>query len=181
MFPKKYLNILFFFFISISCTSELDFSQIDDYNAQPEYIGSIAFFSILPPQFYNQSGVQVTERTDITDLRFFENPFIENNLVKLDFNVEIKNEYNTAFVVQVSLLDESGNDTYVFQELNIPANKLDYKFKETIEVNTNQNVKNTSKVKIVVKFFDTSFVINPNATTEFQFKSSSKIYLDTTK
>ena len=179
MFPKKYLNILFLFFISISCTNELDFSQIDDYSAKPEYIGAVTYFTVLPLQFFNQSGVQETERTDITDFKIFENDYLKKNLVKIDFNVEIKNEYNTAFVIQANLLDENGNDIYVFKELTVAANNLDYKFIETIEVSANPNIKNTAKVKVVVKFADSSVVVDPNAKTEFQFKSSVKIYLDT--
>jgi hypothetical protein len=162
-----------------SCSEKLDFSQLEDYRITPEYTVSLTYFKITPIQFFNATGVQESERTDITDFRIFENSFSRNNLVKIDFHVKVKNQINKDFTMQVEFLDENRNLTYKFQDIDVSANNLNFDFTETIDVTSNANVKNTSKVKILVKINNTNPPLNPLDTSEFEFKSSAKIYIDT--
>ncbi|KGL62824.1 hypothetical protein [Polaribacter sp. Hel1_85] len=179
MTPKKIFPFLCCFFFIVSCTDNLDFSQIEDYNATPEYTTSLTYFTVLPFQFFNQLGVQENEKTDITDFKIFENSYFRDNLVKIDFNVEIKNEFDRDFTIQIVFLNQNNSATHTFQEINVNANNLDYKFQETVEVSTNSNVKNTVKVRITVKIVNSTVQLDPADTSEFEFKSSAKIYIDT--
>ena len=179
MSSKKFLPLLFLFLTIVSCVDDLDFDQINDYSATPEFTAALTSFRILPFQFFNSSGIQETERTDITDFRIFQNSYLRDKLVKLDFNLEIKNEYNRAFILQIDFLNSNNSITHRFQEIRINANTLDYKFLEEIVVSTNQNIKNTSKVRITVQLEDPLLAIDPNGTEELELKSSLKFYLDT--
>ncbi|ARV16681.1 hypothetical protein [Polaribacter sp. SA4-12] len=178
MSPKKLIPILFYLLAITSCVGNLDFTQIEDYSVTPEYTVSLTYFTILPFQFFNQSGIQEFEKTDITDFRIFENSYIRKNLVKVDFNVEIKNEFDRDFTLQIAFLDDNNNLTHSFKEIKVKANNLNYKFDETVEVSTNSNIKNTTKVRVTV--IDISAKpLDALGTTEFEFKSSAKIYIDT--
>jgi hypothetical protein len=178
MSPKKLIPILFYFLAITSCVDNLDFSQIEDYSITPEYTVSLTYFTILPFQFFNQTGVQESQKTDITDFRVFDNSFTRDNLVKVDFNVEIKNEFDRNFTLQIDFLNENLNVTHHFKEIEVNANNLNYKFNETIEVSTNPNIKNTTKVRVNV-IDNSSAPIESTDTTEFEFKSSAKFYIDT--
>lgn len=175
---KKLIPILFCFLAITSCVDNLDFSQIEDYSVSPEYTVSLTYFSILPFQFYNLAGNQESQKTDITDFRVFQNSYIRKNLVKVDFNVEIKNEFDRDFTLQIDFLNENMNLTHSFNELKVNANNLNYTFDETVEVRTNPNIKNTTRVRVIV-IDNSSAPIDPSDTTEFDFKSSAKIYIDT--
>ena len=67
MFSKKLVLFLSCFSSMISCVDDIDFSQIEDYYTVQEITSSLTYFTITPIQFFNQAGVQETERTDITD------------------------------------------------------------------------------------------------------------------
>ena len=179
MFPKKIVALLFCFFSIVSCVDNLDFSQIEDYSATPEYTSSLTHFTILPIQFINQAGTQLTERTDVTEFRVFENVYLRNNLIKVDFNVEVKNEFDRSFTLQIDFLDSNNSATHSFKEIKVNANNLDYKFTETVEVSSNTNIKNTTKVKITVKMDNGTTPLDPNDKSEFKFKSAVKLYIDT--
>ncbi len=176
---RKLTPLFFCFLLMISCVEELDFSQLDDYKATPEYVSSIAYFTIQPIQFFNQSGTQETEKTDVTDFRIFDNIYIRKNLVKIGFHVAIKNEFDRGFTIQIDFLDDNNNPTHKFKEIKVAAKNLNYKFDETIEVSANVNVINTKKVKVFVKIDDAATPLDPKDTSEFEFKSSAKIYIDT--
>ena len=174
---RKLSLLLFCFFVTTSCVNDIDLSQIEEYSISPEYTVSLAYFTILPFQFFNQSGVQVTERSDITDFRVFENSYAKDNLLKLDFYVEIRNEFDRDLTLQISFLDNSMNITHRFDDLKVNANNLNYKFDETIEVSTNPNIKTTTKIKVVI-LDNSAGPLDVSAKTEFEFKSSVKIYMN---
>lgn len=178
MFIKKIISFIILFAL-LSCSEKLDFSQIEDYKATPEYTVSLTYFKIRPIHFFNQSGVQESERTDVTDFRVFENNFLRNNLVKVDFNVEIKNEIDKDFTIEATFLDSNNNLTHRFQNMNVNASDLNFKFNETIDVTLKPGVKNTTKVNIKIKVNNPNPPLIPTDTNEFEFKSSAKIYIDT--
>ena len=177
MVTKKLSALLFCFFVITSCVNNLDFSQIEEYSISPKYTVSLAYFTILPFQFFDPSGAQVTERSDITDFRGFENSYAKDNLLKLDFYVEIKNEFDRDLTIQISFLDDNMNVTHRFDDLKVNANNLNYKFDETIEVSTNPNIKSTTKVRIAL-IDNSARPLNASSKTEFEFKSSVKIYMN---
>ena len=179
MSSKKILPLLFLYFTTVSCVDDLDFDQINDYSVTPEFTTALTFFKILTFQFFNSAGIQESERTDITDLRIFDNSYVKDKLIKLDFNIDIKNEFDKVFIIQIEFLNQNNSLTYRFKEIIISANDLDFNFLEEIDVNSNQNVKNTSKVRINVKLANPLLPIDPNDTTELELKSSLKLYFDT--
>lgn len=177
MVIKKLSAMLFCFFVITSCVNNLDFSQIEEYSISPEYTVSLTYFTISPPQFFNQAGLQLPEISDITDFRGLENSYARDKLLKLDFNVEIKNEFDRDLTIQISFLDDNMNVTHRFNDLKVNANNLNYTFDETIEVSTNPNIKTTTKIKVLI--LDNSAVpLDASAKTEFEFKSSVKIYMN---
>ena len=173
--------IYFFACISFftSCVDKLDFSQIDDYTTTPVFNGSLFYFTMISSNFIDPAtGNEITDLlADVSDFRIFEDSFFRRNARKLEFNLEIKNELDRSFVVHIDFLDDSDTVVYSFSPLSIAANNLDFKHLETIEIDTNQNVLNTTQTRVKVDMLPSSNTLNPTDTSELEFKSSGTLYL----
>ena len=171
-----FLTCIFFF---TSCVDNLDFSQIEDYTASPVFKSSLVYFTMTSSNFIDPiTGNEITDLpADVSDFKIFNNDFFKNNVTKIEFNLEIKNQLNRSFIANIDLLDENNAVTYSFSPLIINANNLDFTHLETIEINTNQNILNTTKVIVKVDILASSNPLNPTDTNEFEFKSSTTLYL----
>lgn len=177
----KFLNrvclicTVFFF----SCSQTLDFDQINEYTTSPSFSTPLIFFSISPNDFTAPLGNPLTtEISDHTDFKLFENKIIKSNLVKLDFNIKIRNEINRDFTLEINLLNESNALIYRLNDLKINANNLDFKQLESIDVRLNPNVKNFTRVQIKLSLDDKTTPINASDIGNFELKSAATVYLE---
>ena len=100
---KKIIALFYCLFAVISCVDDLDFTQLDNYKATPIYSVAAVHFTVLPFQFFEQSGNQMNEIREITDFNLFENDYMKNKTVKLEFNTEVLNEYDNDFIIEVEI------------------------------------------------------------------------------
>jgi hypothetical protein len=161
-----------------SCYEELDFDQINDYVYKPVITSSLTFFSVVPGQFFNTVGVQETSITSESDFRVFEDSFVKNDIVKIDFNTLIKNEFDRDVTIDVSFLDDNNTLLYQFASIVIPAGDLENTFTEEVFISTNPAIVNTTNVRIRAELEDTGTSMNPNDTSEFELKSSVTLYIE---
>jgi hypothetical protein len=176
----KKINALFCcLFVVISCVDDLDLSPLDNYKATPIYLIAAVHFTVLPFQFFEQSGNQMNEIREITDFNLFENDYIKNKIVKLEFNAEVLNEYDNDFILEVQLLNANYLPIFKFEKMSVSANDLAYQFKQTETLISNPSLINMRGLSITIKTNNPSLVLNPNDSTELQFKSFIKVYLDT--
>ena len=173
-------SILLFFMIAFcSCADTLDFNQFDDFEHRPIISSSLAYTTILSSHFFDDTGtIPIIEITDITEFNAFENDFIKEKLIKLDFNIEIKNEFDNDFLIEIVFLDENDTVTHQFKDLEIFSKDLNFTDKLTIEVSISPNLVNTRKVLSTIKIQNSLTPLNYSDTSEFVFKSSTTIYLN---
>ena len=178
MIIKKILPFIASFFILFSCTGNLDFSQIEDYIATPEYTWSLISFTLLPFNFFNQTtGNQKFKLIEKSSFGLSERGLLADALVKIDFNAEIINEFNNDFTIQLNFLDANNIPTYSFQDIIVSASDTNFDFFETVEVNNNPKIKNTVRFEAIVTINNPLTVLDPSdLSTEFKFKSSLKLY-----
>ena len=164
----------------ISCAQPLDFDQIDAYTVSPSIAAPFVFFTIDASNFTSTvAGAPiVTELTEISDFKISESSFFKQNVVQLDFEFEVINELNRDITTEISLLDETDNLIYRFRGLEIDKNNLNFKQKELINVVTNQNIKNFTKVKITLSLDDKNTPIAAADLSKIQFKSGIIIHLE---
>jgi hypothetical protein len=163
-----------------SCSQSLDFDQIENYTLKPSISAALAFFNIDAANFSTPSGEPiVTEITESIDFKLFESNFIQENAVKLDFEFEVGNEFNRNITVETSLLDANDNLVYKFEDLKISATNLDFKQKELIDIATNEDVRNFTKVLFTISLDDKTTPITASDLGTFEFKSAIIIYLET--
>lgn len=177
---KKLILLYFCFFVSNSCVDDIDFSQIEDYNATPTYSIAALYVKILPVHFFDQSGIQTNEIGESSEINFFkDNDDLTNKIVRAEFNVEILNEYGNDFIFQIQLLDANYLPIYTFKEMSVSANNLTYKYNEAIDLVSNPVLKNMRVFSLTVKINNASVTLDPKDLTELQFKSALKVYIDT--
>jgi hypothetical protein len=174
-FSSFFLSLFLFF----SCSEPLDFDQIEAYTMKPAISVSLALFKIGAANYNGSLGAPiVTEITEIVDFKLFENSFIKENIVKLDFEFEIVNEFNRDRTVEILLLDANDRLIYKFKDLKITANNLDFMQKEVIHIATNQNVKNFTRVSFTIILDDKTTPVVASDFGGFEFKSALNIYLE---
>lgn len=174
---KSFLLVLCFLLMN-SCYEELDFSQANNIVLKPVYTVSVTNFSLVPGQFFNSLGVQETEIEDISEFRIFEENVVRNNVVKIDFNAVIKNEFDRAVTINIDFLNENNGLVYRFSPIQVQSGNLNYTYSEEIDVANNPNILNTYKVSIKAELENTGSQMNPNSTEKFEFKSAVTVYIE---
>jgi hypothetical protein len=106
--PISIQVVLFFFLVtqSISCSSDLDFNQTKNLKLAPTYVSNLVYFDIPAPEFVTAGSENQFFNRFTTDI--FRKTFFVNSLNKVDFDFEINNTINRAYILEVQLLDLKG-------------------------------------------------------------------------
>ena len=167
----------------LSCSQPLDFKQLEEYTIMPSISSSLVFFSIDASNFnIIISGIPAaTEVNETTDFKLLENSFIKQNLVQLDFNFEIKNEFNRVFLLDINLLDAQSNTIHkVFDEFEISGNALKISEEVVLIIKDFPEVVNFTKVQFIIGLKDTTTILDASSLSKIECKSSLVMHLEST-
>ena len=165
-------------FLFFSCAESLDFNQIDDYVNKPIFKASLTYFTVVPADFFDSTGtIQQNSISETTNFDALQSQFVKDNLVKLDLDVAIKNEFDREVTIRVEFLNNNVT-VYTFTPIIIKGNTLNYKYLEEIEIASNSAILNTTQVKITAELENTGIQLNLNDPIEFEFKSSVTMYIE---
>ena len=171
-------GIIVCFFVLTSCYESLDFNQLDNFVSKPVFTFSLNYFSLVPSQFFSPSGVQESTISDVTNLEIFQYDNSTIDIVKLDFNAEIKNDFDREVTISVEFLDNENRVVHTLNSMTVTSKNLIYKYFEEIEIASNPDLLNSIKVKISIELEDTGTSLDPNDTSEFEFKSAVTLYIE---
>jgi hypothetical protein len=164
----------------LSCSQPLDFKQLEEYKIMPSISSSLVYFSIDASNFNTIiSGIPAaTEVNETTDFKLLENSFIKQNLVQLDFNFEIKNEFNHVFLLDINLLDAKGNTIHkVFDGFEISGNALKISAEVVLIIQDFPEVVNFTKVQFIIGLKDTTTKLDASSSSKIECKSSLVMHL----
>jgi len=167
----------------LSCSQPLDFKQLEEYTIMPSISSSLVFFSIDASNFNTiisglPAAIEVNENTDF---KLLENSFIKQNLVQLDFNFKIKNEFNRIFLLDINLLDAQSNTIHkVFDGFEISGNALDISAEVVLIIEDFPEVLNFTKVQFIIGLKDTTTILDATSLSKIEFKSSVVMHLEST-
>lgn len=179
MFSYNKLYLFLCLLVLFSCSQSLDFDQIEEYSAKPSFSVALASLTLDSSNFIVSSGIPVITVIDKqSDFKLFDHSFIKQNLVKLDFNFEIRNEFNRDFTMEISLLDENNLLVYKLQDLKINAKNLLFKQEEIISVAVNPNIVNFTKVDVKLVLDDATNPITASDIGKLIFESSITVHLE---
>lgn len=178
-------SLLFAILINcFSCSSNLDFEQVQVLEASPAIHISLGFFNLTSPVFSDissASGVPMISLVENVEYPIFENSILRDHLVAQEYTIEIANSFNRAFEVEISFLDRSGNNTFTPVLYTIEANNSNFKEKITVDdiETTNSTMKNTTTLRLQIRVKNQSIPLKPASEGSFVFKSFTSLYLST--
>jgi len=158
----------------LSCTSNVDFNQVDDIEVNQNFTFSFIYLNANQNNFLNADGTSETNSlSDSRNIDIFKLDYFQENLIEVNFNFEIENTFNRDFELEFTFLNADDAITTNFM-INIPSNsKLSHL--ETYEGLDLLSLKLTEKVKITVDLQPSSdaSILNRDDETELTIKSSA--------
>lgn len=104
--PKNYLSKIAFLTLLLACSScvkDVDMDQYDEIILSPEAAVDLIFFDLTAEVFTEGSGSGQTA-SDETRLDFLDDDYIQNNLVRADFNFRFTNSFQSPLTATISLI-----------------------------------------------------------------------------
>ncbi|HQZ25771.1 MAG TPA: hypothetical protein PLD18_10765 [Flavobacterium sp.] len=148
---KKLFGIFILFFFFLSCSSDLDFDQVNDLKLEPVFVANMASFDIIANQFVI-GGVEQPIVGDVMDFDVFNDEDFSRNINKTDLFFEFNNTINRAYIINLYFLD--ANDVRLYSiPFVIPAYSG-----STIEV-TKTEVFDNAKLDLLKKTQKIAFFI----------------------
>jgi hypothetical protein len=175
---NKILGIIILSLFTISCSSNLDFDQVNDLKTTPVIVANLATFDVPASQFV-VGGVEQTISGDLLNFDVFQDNYFNNSLVKADLYFEINNTINRAYKIDLYFLDDSNNTIYTIP-FNVPAYTGTQNLVTKTEVFQNSNLdllKKTKKIGFVVTMFPGP-ALTANSTGSLKLRSSATVYLN---
>jgi hypothetical protein len=173
---NKFLKIFALSVFFISCSSDLDFNQVNDLKLEPVVVTNLASFDVQANQFL-VGGVEQTVSGDLMNFDVFKQPFLDQNLNRADFYFEISNTINRGFKVNLILLDANNNPLYTIP-FDVPAYTVGQAPVTTTEIFQNAKLdllKNTSKIAFVVNLMPGP-PLSSSSLGSLKLRSSATLY-----
>jgi hypothetical protein len=115
-FYNRILLITAFVLCSFSCSSDLDFEQVNDFSTQPVFTANLAYFD-GKASYFESAGGGLQTYPYIAKVDFFDTSFIKDNLIQADFYCRIKNTIAREYDFNITFLDV--NNTPI-RNINMP-------------------------------------------------------------
>lgn len=116
---KKILAIIILVTLSFSCSSDLDFDQVNGLKLKPTVVANFGSFDIPANQFVS-GGVEQTLTGDLVNFNVFSYDYFTESLVRADLFFEFNNTINRAYLVNLVFLDYNNTPIYTIP-FNVPA------------------------------------------------------------
>jgi hypothetical protein len=177
-FFKKIILITTLACCFFSCSSDLDFEQVNDLNVQPVFIGNLAYINLLSSEFIS-NGTETPILSYTSDVDFLTKPFIDENLVKTELYFRIKNTINRAYTYNMFFLDKNGQPIYNIR-MDVPAYNGTEVVVEKTEIFTAANLdvlKNTARIVFSIRMLSGP-PITAATPGRVELSSSVTAYLD---
>jgi hypothetical protein len=153
-FFKKIILITTLACCFFSCSSDLDFEQVNDFNMQPVFIGNLAYINREASDFIS-NGTETPNFSYTSDVDFLRKSFVKENLVKTELYFRIKNTINRSYAFNVTFLNRNGVPIYNIK-MDVPAYNGSEVIVEKTETFTAANLsilENTTRMVFSVRMF----------------------------
>lgn len=175
-FFKPIILIAFIGCCFFSCSSDLDFDQVDDFNTQPVFNANLAYFNKDASDFISD-GSEIPISSYPANVDFLKKSFIQENLIKTEFYFRIKNTIPRDYAINFTFLNANGTPIYNIR-MNVAAyNGTEVIVENTVTVPDINILKNTSEMVFTVRMFSGQ-PITAATPGRIEFSSSATVYFD---
>ncbi len=173
----SFFGFLLLTLLSVSCSSELDFDQVNDFKLEPAYIANLSYFDI-PANRFVDNGTQQTVVFNAVEFDVFRDKFFRENLKKADLFFEFTNTTNRAFTVDIVFFDINNQPLYVIP-FTVPA------YNGSPNPVTKTEVFENAKLDLLKQSRSMGYVVtiaagtplNANSPGSLKLRSSATVYL----
>jgi hypothetical protein len=174
---SRLFGIVILTLLSFSCSSDLDFNQVNDLKLEPIFIANLSYFDV-PANDFVVNGVEQDISLEVQGFNFFQDKFFRDNLKRADFDFEITNTINRAYSLALNFLDQNNKTVYRIR-FDVPASTgtpVNIEKTEIFENATLDMLKTTKRLE-----FDLIMAPGPtlseNSLGSFKLRSSATVYL----
>ncbi len=174
---NKFLGIVVLSVLFLSCSSNLDFNQVNDFKSEPIAVANLATFDLQANQFVI-GGIEQPVVGDVVNFKVFDNVDFAHNTQKVDLYFEFNNTIGRAYVINLYLLDANNVKLYTIP-FNIPAYSGSSNLITKTEIFENANLdilKKSQKIAFVVSMLP-GIPITDSSLGSLKMRSSATIYL----
>jgi hypothetical protein len=174
---KKILATIMLCLASLSCSSDLDFNQVNDLILEPVVVANLGSFDIPANQFVT-SGMEQTVSGDLLDFNIFKDSYFNKSLVRADFFFEFNNTINRAYIINLIFLDANNNPIYTIP-FNVPAYSGVQNLVTKTEIFENTKLdllKTTTRLAFVVTMLPGPG-LSESSLGSLKFRSGATVYL----
>lgn len=139
---------------SFSCSSDLDYDQVNDFNIQPVFTTNLAYLKGNASDFV-ENGVELPVFSYLTNVDFLNTSFVEEDLVKAELYFRVKNTINRAYLFNITFLNANNAPIHAIT-MNVPAYSGTEILAEKTETFTAANVdilKKTTKLAFAIVMY----------------------------
>jgi hypothetical protein len=176
-FKYKSLVLLFIATLLSGCLNNISF---DDVNLDVEPILNVPLVSLELDQldfFDVDNSIEITTVADITDLEIFKSSTFQNDLLRIDFTLQISKNFERTFIAEVDFLDVNDNVTYSPDIVIIQENQDIVEVEPIAIVSQTPEILNTVKLRVTIRLTPGTNTIDPDIAKKFKFKSAGLFYL----
>lgn len=160
-----------------SCSSDLDFNQINDAKLAPTYVGNLSYFDLQAKDFI-VNNLEQDLAFNAQNFDVFRDKYFKSYLRKVDFYFEFENTIARSFNIEIILYDQNDQVLYV-KPFSIPA------YTGTPNTITATDIFENAKLDLLKQTTRLGFAIvknpgtalNVNSTGNLKLRSSATVYL----
>ena len=141
-----------------SCVKHVDFSQVEDFSAEPIIETSLVYYTLNQVDFFDvvNSVEVVTPITDTSGFTVLKSKFVNENLIRAELNFDVNNQFNRRFTVNIVFLDDNDIETHKFNPIIVTENDNNFNHKESINISNNQLFLSSTKVSVSIELSPSS-------------------------
>ncbi len=138
--------------VSYSCVKDVDLDQYNEIVLSPEAAIDLIYFDLTADEFTGENGSGVTA-SDETRLDFLDDDYIQNSLVRADFNFRFTNTFQSPLTATIRLVSPSNSVQHTI-EVPIPSGSLGepatIDYTEIIDENQINRVRRSIKMSVEI-------------------------------
>ena len=116
---NKFIGIFFLSIILFSCSSNLDFNQVNNLKLEPVVVANFATFDVPANQFVS-NGIEQTVSGAVSNFDVFRGSFFNKSLTRADLYFEINNTISRAYKINLYFIDANNLPVYTIS-FDVPA------------------------------------------------------------
>ena len=178
-FLSKIICLLLLVGVHFSCSSDLDFNQLNDLRLEPVDELNFSYFNVPATAFVASDGTNYQWAYDDEEFDVFRDKYINSYLQRADFYFEITNTIVRAFSLNIVLLDANDNMLTTIT-MDVPAYSGTANTISQTEIFQNARLellKSTRKMRFMVAM-KPGPVLDENSPGNLILRSSATVYMD---